>query len=246
MTWDIAIKRRLGDAHHRFDLDVTLRSDARRLVVFGRSGAGKTLTLKAMAGLFRPDSGHIRIDDDTLFDSERGIDLAPQRRRVAYLFQEYALFPHLTVVQNLAFGLRRGWRNPGKEIEHEAVLRWLKAFELEPYARRYPHELSGGQRQRVALGRALVSEPRAILLDEPFAALDAELRNRLRVELTELQRSLGIPMVLITHDPADVEVFADEVVHLGDGRVVEAGKPCIDARAEGEESPPIVGRSDHA
>jgi molybdate transport system ATP-binding protein len=138
---------------------------------------------------------------------------------VAYLFQEYALFPHLTVRQNVAFGLQHGWRNPSKHIEHPAVQRWLDAFELEPLARRYPHELSGGQRQRTALARALVSQPRAILLDEPFAALDAQLRGKLREELLALQRSLGTPMVLITHDPADVDAFADEVIHMAAGRV---------------------------
>ena len=223
MSWDVAIRKRVGQGAGRFELDVSFKSEAKRLVLFGRSGAGKTITLKAIAGLVRPDSGHVRIDGEALFDSGAGVDVTPQDRSVAYLFQEYALFPHLTVVQNLAFGLRRGWRNPGKAVEHEAVSRWLQAFELEPYARRYPHELSGGQKQRVALGRALVSEPRALLLDEPFAALDADLRQKLRMELTALQRSLGIPMVLITHDPSDVEVFADEVVHVDGGRVVMAG-----------------------
>lgn len=220
MTWDMAIRKRLQGNGHPFELDLRLHSDARRLVLFGPSGAGKTLTLKAMAGLVRPDAGSVRIDGDTLFDRERGIDLPPQQRRLAYLFQEYALFPHLTVGQNIAFGLQHGWRNPGRRVEHPAVQRWLQAFELAPLAQRFPHELSGGQRQRVALARALVPQPRAILLDEPFAALDAQLRQKLRVELTQLQRDLGTPMVLITHDPADVDVFADEVVQIDAGRVV--------------------------
>jgi molybdate transport system ATP-binding protein len=198
---------------------VAFRSDARRLVLFGASGAGKTMTLKAMAGLVKPDAGHVRIDGEALFDAQRRINLPPQQRTVAYLFQEYALFPHLTVRQNVAFGLQHGWRNPSKHIEHPVVQRWLDAFELEPLARRYPHELSGGQRQRTALARALVSQPRAILLDEPFAALDAQLRGKLREELLALQRSLGTPMVLITHDPADVDAFADEVIHMAAGRV---------------------------
>jgi molybdate transport system ATP-binding protein len=224
MTWDVAIHKQLGHAGHRFVLDVAFRSDARRLVLFGRSGMGKTLTLKAIAGLSKPDAGHVRLDGDLLFDAGRAIDLPPQRRNMAYLFQEYALFPHLTVLQNVAFGLRPGWRNPSRRFEHESVARWLQAFELEPQARRYPHELSGGQRQRTALARALVSNPRALLLDEPFAALDAQLRSKLRDQLSELQRGLGIPMILITHDPADVQAFADEVIHLDGGRVVPAQK----------------------
>jgi molybdate transport system ATP-binding protein len=219
MTWDIAIRKSLGHDHRRFELDVALRSDARRLVLFGASGAGKTMTLKAVAGLLKPDAGHVRIDGESLFDAQLRINLPPQQRTVAYLFQEYALFPHLTVRQNVAFGLQRGWRNPPKHIEHPAVQRWLDAFELESLAHRYPHELSGGQRQRTALARALVSEPRAILLDEPFAALDAQLRGKLREELLALQRNLGTPMVLITHDPADVDAFADEVIHMAGGRV---------------------------
>lgn len=222
MTWDIAIRKRLRGNGQPFDLDLRLYSEARRLVLFGPSGAGKTITLKALAGLVRPDAGAIRIDGDTLFDKQRAIDLPPQQRGLAYLFQEYALFPHLTVAQNIAFGSKRGWLNPGKKIEHPQVQRWLAAFELEPFAQRYPHELSGGQRQRVALARALVPQPRAILLDEPFAALDAQLRHKLRIELAQLQRSLGTPMVLITHEPADVEAFADEVIHLEAGRIVPA------------------------
>jgi molybdate transport system ATP-binding protein len=233
VTWDIAIRKRLHGNGHPFELDLRLRSEARRLVLFGPSGAGKTITLKALAGLVRPDAGSIRVDGDTLFDRERGIDLPPQQRRLAYLFQEYALFPHLTVGQNIAFGLKSGWRNPGRRLEHPAVLRWLHAFELTPLAQRYPHELSGGQRQRVALARALVPQPRAILLDEPFAALDAQLRHKLRLELTQLQRELGTPMVLITHDPADVDAFADAVVHLDAGhavpqeRQVAPGRPAL-------------------
>lgn len=222
MSWDVAVRKQLGQGAQRFALDVAFRSDARRLVLFGRSGAGKTLTLKAMAGLMRPDSGHVRIGGRTLADLEAGLWLPPQRREVAYLFQEYALFPHLSVAQNVAFGLHRGWRNPPRQCRHPAVQRWLTTLELDGLAQRYPHELSGGQRQRAALARALVAEPRALLLDEPFAALDAQLRRKLRDELSALQRELDLPMVLITHDPADVDAFADEVLHIDAGRAVAA------------------------
>lgn len=220
--WDVTVYRHLGQGDSRFLLDVALRSQARRLVLFGPSGAGKSQTLMAIAGLMRPEAGRVVVDGTVLFDDALGIDTPPQRRRVAYLFQEYALFPHLTVAQNVAFGLHRGWRNPVRPMRHDAVRRWLDAFELDALAQRYPHELSGGQRQRTALARALVSTPRALLLDEPFAALDVLLRRKLRAELSAVQRELGTPMLLITHDPADVDAFADEVVHLEAGRVVPA------------------------
>ena len=220
MIWDVSVRKALGEGARRFALDVSLRSQARRLVLFGPSGAGKTLTLKAMAGLLRPDEGHVRIDGHVLLDTTRGVDLPPRARHVAYLFQEYALFPHLTVAQNVAFGLQRGWRNPPRAMADDpAVRRWLRAFELEKQAHSHPHEISGGQRQRTALARALVSSPRAVLLDEPFAALDTPLRDKLRQELSALQRELDIPMVMITHDPADVAAFAEDVVRLDAGRV---------------------------
>ncbi len=146
------------------------------------------------------------------------------------MFQEYALFPHLTVRQNVAFGLDGGWRNPRRDVASDAVDRWLRAFELGALAQRYPDELSGGQRQRTALARALVGAPRALLLDEPFAALDAPLRRRLRAELAELQVLSALPMLLITHDEADVEAFADEVIEIEGGRAAPP-KPVLVAAA---------------
>jgi molybdopterin-binding protein len=158
----------------------------------------------------------------TLFDAERGVDTPARLRDCGYLFQEYALFPHLTVRQNIAFGLVDGWRNPRRDAGGAAVERWLDALELRALADRFPDQLSGGQRQRVALARALAGEPRALLLDEPFAALDEPLRNRLRAELAELQERLALPIVLITHDPADVDAFADDVVHIEAGTAIAA------------------------
>ncbi len=145
-----------------------------------------------------------------------------RERRLGYLFQEYALFPHLTVRQNIAFGLDAGWRNPKRAAESAAVARWIDDFELRSLADRFPDQLSGGQRQRTALARALVAGPRALLLDEPFAALDTPLRARLRAELQELQERIALPMLLITHDDSDVAAFADEVVHLAAGRVLSS------------------------
>ena len=216
--WNVAVRKTMGDAAHRFELDVAFTSDATRLVLFGPSGAGKTLALKAIAGLLRPDAGHVALDGARLFDAAARIDVPARDRRLGYLFQEYALFPHLTVRQNVAFGLDTGWRNPRRGVESPAVDRWLDTLELRAFGHRFPDQLSGGQRQRTALARALVAEPRALLLDEPFAALDMPLRARLRAELRELQERIALPILLITHDTADVEAFADEIVHVDAGR----------------------------
>jgi molybdate transport system ATP-binding protein len=226
MKWSVAIRRTMSDAAHTFELDVSFSSRATRLVLFGPSGAGKTLTLKAIAGLLRPDAGSVVFDDETLFDAARGIDVPSRERRLGYVFQEYALFPHLTVRQNVAFGLGKGWRNPGRRGVDPAAERWLEALELGALGDRFPDQISGGQRQRTALARALAAEPRALLFDEPFAAMDVALRDRLRAELRELQARFALPILLITHDAADVEAFADEVIHIDAGRVVQqASRP---------------------
>lgn len=216
--WDVDLRKHFIDGKRSFTLDVRFCSDARRLVLFGPSGAGKSQTLKMIAGLGTPDDGHVRLQGSALFDSRAKIDLPPQQRKLAYVFQEYALFPHLTVLQNIAFALHTGWMNPKRNARHEAVTRWLTTFQLEAVAHQYPDQLSGGQRQRCALARALVASPRALLLDEPFAALDRALRTHLRKELAALQAQLDIPMILITHDEEDVECFADAVIHIRDGR----------------------------
>jgi molybdate transport system ATP-binding protein len=235
MKWDIAIDMRVGTRitnkrpaksgeDLRFHLDVAFKSDASRLVVFGPSGAGKSLTLMAIAGLMRPEQGHVRIDGETLFDANAKLSVPSRDRRLAYLFQDYALFPHLNVRQNVAFGLNRGWRNPPRRnidaADEVRVRAWLQTLELDLLADRYPEQLSGGQRQRTALARALIGEPRALLLDEPFSALDRPLRQRLRDELSTLQARLSLPMILITHDAADVEAFGDAIVTIEHGRVV--------------------------
>ncbi|MDR9846820.1 sulfate/molybdate ABC transporter ATP-binding protein [Herbaspirillum huttiense] len=219
MSVDLHLQKELRAADRVFSLDITLASDSQRIVLYGPSGSGKSLTLKAIAGLMRPDSGHIRIQGRTLFDSAQGIDVRVQERNVAYLFQDYALFPHLTVAQNIAFGLARGSVNLRRPAEHPAVRQWLQAFELEAIAHSRPAQISGGQRQRVALARALVAEPDMLLLDEPFSALDLSLRQRMRSELAELQSRLQVPMLLITHDPADVEALGQTVFELRDGRL---------------------------
>jgi molybdate transport system ATP-binding protein len=221
MPLAVDIRKTFESAERRFTLDVTFKATTQRVVLFGPSGAGKTLTLQAIAGLLRPDEGAITLYGDALFDSARGVDLKPQSRKIAYLFQDYALFPHLNVRQNIGFGLQRGWLNPRTRHAHPQVEYWLDALELSSVAGNHPVQLSGGQKQRVALARALVAQPRLLLLDEPFSALDSALRQRMRRELAELQTRLDIPMVLITHDPEDVAAFGDQVVQVSDGCVRE-------------------------
>lgn len=224
MFIDLAICKTLRAGGRTFALDSRLTSAARRIAIIGPSGGGKSLTLKAIAGLLTPDGGHIRVDGSSWFDSDRRIDLPPHQRRAGYLFQDYALFPHLNVRQNIAFGLNpRRWLNPSSRIHSDLLDYWLQAFELETLDALYPHQLSGGQRQRVALARTLVVQPRLLLLDEPFAAVDALLRSRMRTELNELQTRLNIPTLLITHDPADAEALADEVFYLRDGKIAGSG-----------------------
>jgi len=225
MKWEVAIRKQVGDGPNAFSLDMSFASDARRLVLFGPSGAGKTMTLKAIAGLVRPDAGRIAFDGEAMFDAGAGVDLAARSRRLGYLFQEYALFPHLTVRQNIAFGLDSGLRNPRRGRADETTDRWLDALELRRLQARFPDQLSGGQRQRVALARALAASPRALLLDEPFAAMDLPLRGKLRAELHELQARFALPIVLITHDSADVDAFADEIVYIDAGRATASQVP---------------------
>ena len=219
MSIHIQISRRMVSGDRHFQLDAAFTSSSKRIALFGPSGAGKSLTLRAVAGLLRPDAGRIDINGRVLFDSQAGICLPAQARRVAYLFQDYALFPHLTVAQNIAFGLRRGWRNPPRREVGPEARRWVDAFELGAIVGSYPGEISGGQKQRVALARALMLQPDILLLDEPFSALDSHLRGRMRQELSTLQRQLDVPMLLITHDPADVDALADEVFEVRDGKV---------------------------
>lgn len=224
MQLDIDIKKTLCSGKRTFDLRVQFKSEAQRIVIYGPSGSGKSLTLKAIAGLMHPDNGHIRLGYTTLFDSTALIHLKPQQRRTGYLFQDYALFPHLNVRQNIGFGLKQGWFNPRRNDANKAIEYWLDAFDLQYLAHQLPEELSGGQRQRTALARALVTQPQILLLDEPFTSLDAALRSTMRAELDTLQKRLDVPMIMITHDPEDARIFGDEVLHLSEGKINGTGE----------------------
>jgi molybdate transport system ATP-binding protein len=172
-----------------------------------------------MAGLLRPAAGRIQINNRVVFDAGRGIDLSAAERRVGYVFQNYALFPHLTVRQNVAFGLT-SWCKGLTQAEARRVEAILRELEIDALAASRPSTLSGGQQQRVALARALVRQPDILLLDEPFAALHPMLRARLRQELRQLQRRFQVPMVMISHDLDDVAALADAMFVMENGRIV--------------------------
>ena len=196
-----------------FRLELTLAVDGDAVALAGPSGAGKTSILRAVAGLLRPERGRVVLGSEVWLDTERGIDVPPEERSVGYVFQDYALFPHLTVAQNVAFGGREG------------ASALLERFRISDLARARPYELSGGERQRVALARALARRPRILLLDEPTAALDAHTRAAVRLELRDLLHEIGIPALLVTHDFEDAAALAARVGVLVDGRLVQLGTP---------------------
>jgi molybdate transport system ATP-binding protein len=201
-----------------FTLDVAWTAGAGVAVLFGPAGAGKTLTLQCLAGLLRPDAGRVVVDGRVLFDSAAAVDVRPQARRVGYVFQGYALFPHLSVADNVGFGLRDRPRAE-RAARTAEVLERLGVADL---AARSPRELSGGQRQRVALGRALATDPALLLLDEPLSALDAPLRRVLRDELRAILRDWRTAAVVVTHDFTEAYRLADRIVVYDAGRVVQS------------------------
>ncbi|MCX7700330.1 MAG: ABC transporter ATP-binding protein, partial [Gemmataceae bacterium] len=190
-------------------------------VLFGPSGCGKTTVLRCLAGLERPDEGRIDFRDETWFDAASGCHLSPQRRDIGYLFQDYALFPHLTVWDNVAYGLR-GIPASERRQRVESVLELLGLRGLD---HRYPRQLSGGEQQRVALARVLVRRPRLLLLDEPLSAVDGPTRDRLRSELRGWLSRFGVPVILVTHDRVEAASLADRLLVLHQGRVIQSGDP---------------------
>lgn len=207
-------------AIENLNLDI---EDGEALVLLGQSGCGKTSTMRCIAGLEEPTSGRIIIDDVVVFDSEKGINLPPNKRNVGMVFQSYAVWPHMTVAQNVAYSLKQ--KKLSKNEIDERVMEALTLVGLEPYADRGASLLSGGQMQRVALARSLVMRPSVLMLDEPLSNLDARLRDRLRVELREIQLQLGLTCVYVTHDQHEAFALADRIALLQGGRIVQMGAP---------------------
>ena len=196
-----------------FKLDVSFETESGQITgLLGASGCGKSMTLRCIAGIEKPDRGRIVLDDKVLFDSEQYIDLPPQKRRVGYLFQNYALFPNMTVAQNIAVGVR------DKKTRRETVERLIGTLCLEGQEKKYPRQLSGGQQQRVALARILASAPEVLLLDEPFSALDSYLKWQVELELSDLLASFPGPVLFVTHNRDEVQRLCQQVCVLDQGK----------------------------
>lgn len=210
-----------GSESSGFSLDVDFRAAPGVTVLFGSSGAGKTLTLDCIAGFATPDEGRVLLDDRIVFDDAARVNQRPQERRCGYVFQNYALFPHMTLRENLAFAAES---HPRLE-RHRKITEMLERFRLLEFAGRYPHQVSGGQKQRCSIARALVGSPRVLLLDEPARGLDAALRSELFALLRDLRSEVNIPILLVTHDLTECFSIADLLLVYLDGRIVQAGPP---------------------
>jgi molybdate transport system ATP-binding protein len=200
-----------------FTLDAAFATDADLTVLSGPSGSGKTTILSLIAGLRRPRRGVIRLGDAVLFDADRHVNLPPERRRVGYVFQEHLLFPHLSARRNLEYG----WRRRPPDAQAVDFGRVVEVLELGDVLDRMPHTLSGGQKQRVALGRALLCGPRLLLLDEPLAGVDDELKGRVLDYVEQVLREWRVPTLYVTHNAAEVARLARRVVRVEGGRVIE-------------------------
>jgi molybdate transport system ATP-binding protein len=202
-----------------FSLDIEWEVGNELAVLFGYSGAGKSMTLQAIAGLMKPDEGFIRLGEREYFNSSSAIDEPPQRRPFGYVFQDLALFPHMTVKENIDYGGRGMKRGEREERAGEMI----SLFHLRGLERKLPSEISGGQKQRTAIARTLMTGPRTILLDEPFSALDHPIRVEMGRLLKEIRREFGIPVVLVTHDIFEAYTLADRMIVYAGGRVIQSG-----------------------
>ncbi len=200
-----------------FRLDASFEAENGVTCLLGASGCGKSMTLKCIAGIERPDCGHIELDGTVLYDSQKRIDLRPQQRNVGYLFQNYALFPNMTVQQNILCGLHR---EKNRSVREEKLADMIRMMQLDGLEKHRPAQLSGGQQQRAALARILVSEPKLLLLDEPFSALDGHLRDSLKVELRDLLRRFGREVIMVTHNRDEAYNMSQKIAIMDSGRIL--------------------------
>ena len=214
----VKLKKRLKGYRGDFILDVDLTAEEGNFItIFGRSGAGKTTLIRMIAGLLNPDDGFIEVNGKVWYDSNRGINLPPQKRNVGVVFQEYALFPNMTVEENILYGMER---------KDEGLLeKLLMLTELTELKNRKPQSLSGGQKQRVALARAVARKPDILLLDEPLSALDIDMRRKLQEELLQIHHAFSLTTFLISHDFSEIFRLSDRVFVIDNGKVIKEGKP---------------------
>jgi molybdate transport system ATP-binding protein len=221
----VRVRKRLGEERPKgtaaFTLDVDFDAPNGITTLLGASGSGKTTMLRLIAGIVAPDEGAIMVGGRVLFDSAKGINLPIQQRRVGFVFQDYALFPHLTAEQNIAYGVKA----KGTHARRERARGLLALFHVSHTAHRLPYELSGGEQQRVALARALASDPAIVLLDEPLSAVDEETRTRLLDEIAAAQRAANIPFLYVTHNRREAERLGAYSVTLERGRIIQEEKP---------------------
>ena len=215
MNFDLSLKKSFDGFH----IDVNLSINEGLLVLFGPSGAGKTQILRMISGITRPDEGFVEIGNEKVFDSANNINIPVRDRRIGYLFQDYALFPHMTVYQNIAYGINHRERSL-VQIKVDELIEVMRLSGLE---KRYPHELSGGQKQRCALARTLAIEPRVLLLDEPFSALDFQVREKLRADLLRIHTLYPITTILVTHDLEEAFMLGKEIAVINNGHIEQAG-----------------------
>lgn len=215
MSIKVQIQKKLGS----FLLDIDFQSGSRRLGILGASGCGKSITLKSIAGIETPDRGCIAVEGRTLFDSDHRINLKPQKRKVGYLFQNYALFPTMTVEENIGAGLK------GSRLERQIrVHEMIKKFQLEGLEKRLPGQISGGQQQRTALARIMAYEPNVILLDEPFSALDMYLKDQMQQELIEMIADYEGTVIMVSHNRDEIYRFSEELIVMDEGYVAASGE----------------------
>ncbi len=214
----VDVKKTLEGSCGRFLLDVNFSFEKRVfLSIFGKSGSGKTTILRLIAGLEKPEKGRIIVNNQVWFDREKGIDLPPQKRKVGFVFQNFALFPNMTVIENVLFGMEKKEYSRATKLLEEVGLLELKD--------RYPHTLSGGQQQRVALARALARNPDILLLDEPLSALDISTRFKLQDLIKKVHINHKLITIMVSHEPQEVIKLSDAVIHLENGRILKTGKP---------------------